>query len=83
MSSDVQVLWLTSIHSQHSTGSFSDTTCSLLTYIPLRTLTRSLAAADPVERQSSRPNFQALIYPGRSGDMQVNRMELSVNLAMR
>ena len=27
-------------------------------------------AADPVERQSSRPDFQALIYPGRSSDIQ-------------
>ena len=28
------------------------------------------AAADPVERQSSRPDFEAMIYPGRSGDIQ-------------
>jgi acetyl esterase/lipase len=27
-------------------------------------------SADPIERQSSRPAFQALIYPGRSGDIQ-------------
>jgi acetyl esterase/lipase len=27
-------------------------------------------ATDPIERQPSRPNFQALIYPGRSGDIQ-------------
>lgn len=27
-------------------------------------------AKDPVEKQSSRPNFQGLIYPGRSGDIQ-------------
>lgn len=27
-------------------------------------------ANDPVERQPCRPNFQALIYPGRSGDIQ-------------
>ena len=27
-------------------------------------------ASDPIERQGSRPNFQALIYPGRSGDIQ-------------
>jgi acetyl esterase/lipase len=27
-------------------------------------------AADPIERQPSRPDFQALIYPGRSGDIQ-------------
>ena len=28
-------------------------------------------AADPVERQSSRPDFQALIYPGSSGSFKV------------
>ena len=28
------------------------------------------ASSDPVERQSSRPAFAALIYPGRSGDIQ-------------
>lgn len=27
-------------------------------------------AADPIERQNSQPAFQALIYPGRSGDIQ-------------
>ena len=27
-------------------------------------------AGDPLERQPCRPNFQALIYPGRSGDIQ-------------
>src|SRR6187402_656669 len=27
------------------------------------------AATDPVERQDSKPTFQALIYPGRSGDI--------------
>jgi acetyl esterase/lipase len=27
-------------------------------------------AADPVDRQASRPDFEALIYPGRSGDIQ-------------
>jgi endo-1,4-beta-xylanase len=27
-------------------------------------------ASDAVERQGSRPNFQALIYPGRTGDIQ-------------
>lgn len=27
-------------------------------------------AVDPIERQNSRPDFQALIYPGRSGDIQ-------------
>jgi endo-1,4-beta-xylanase len=28
------------------------------------------SASDPVERQPSRPDFAALIYPGRSGDVQ-------------
>lgn len=27
-------------------------------------------AADPIERQNSKPDFQGLIYPGRSGDIQ-------------
>lgn len=27
------------------------------------------AATDPIERESARPDFQALIYPGRSGDI--------------
>lgn len=26
-------------------------------------------SADPIERENARPNFQALIYPGRSGDI--------------
>ena len=29
-----------------------------------------LDASDPIDRQPCRPNFQALIYPGRSGDIQ-------------
>jgi endo-1,4-beta-xylanase len=28
------------------------------------------SAADPIDRQSARPNFQALIYPGQSGKIQ-------------
>jgi endo-1,4-beta-xylanase len=28
------------------------------------------AAADPVDRESARPDFQALIYPGRTADIQ-------------
>jgi len=28
------------------------------------------AATDPIDRQSAKPNFQALIYPGRSGQIQ-------------
>ena len=30
-------------------------------------------AADPVERQNSRPSFQGLIYPGRSSDIQPDK----------
>ena len=30
----------------------------------------SAASQDVIERQRSRPDFQALIYPGRSGDIQ-------------
>lgn len=33
----------------------------------------SAESADPVERQPSRPAFQALIYPGRSGDIQATK----------
>ena len=28
------------------------------------------AAADPIDRQNAKPNFQALIYPGQSGNIQ-------------
>jgi endo-1,4-beta-xylanase len=39
------------------------------------------AAADPIERQRSRPDFQALIYPGRSGDIQPSKESPPVFLA--
>jgi endo-1,4-beta-xylanase len=39
------------------------------------------ASADPVERQPSRPDFQALIYPGRSGDIQPGKDAPPVFLA--
>lgn len=39
------------------------------------------ASADPVERQPSRPDFQALIYPGRSGDIQPAKESPPVFLA--
>jgi acetyl esterase/lipase len=35
-----------------------------------RTGAGDAGAADPVDRESSRPNFQALIYPGRAADIQ-------------
>jgi acetyl esterase/lipase len=39
------------------------------------------AAADPVERQSSKPDLQALIYPGSSGDIQPTKDSPPVFLA--
>lgn len=39
------------------------------------------AAADPVERHSSRPDFQGLIYPGRSSDIQPTKDSPPVFLA--
>ena len=39
------------------------------------------AAPDPVERQSSRPDFEAMIYPGRSGDIQPTKGAPPVFLA--
>jgi endo-1,4-beta-xylanase len=39
------------------------------------------AAADPVERQPSRPDFEAMIYPGRSGDIQPTKDAPPVFLA--
>lgn len=42
----------------------------LVAQISTRSDTGQADAADPVERQASRPAFQALIYPGRSVDIQ-------------
>ncbi len=39
----------------------------LAAYAAMKNDAGSKGAADPVERQSSRPDFQALIYPGSSG----------------
>lgn len=39
------------------------------------------AAADPIDRQSARPNFQALIYPGQSGNIQPTKDSPPVFLA--
>jgi endo-1,4-beta-xylanase len=39
------------------------------------------AATDPLERQDSKPTFQALIYPGRSGDIQPTKDSPPVFLA--
>lgn len=38
-------------------------------------------AADAIEQQSSTPNFQALMYPGRSGDIQPSKESPPVFLA--
>ena len=39
------------------------------------------AATDPLDRQDSKPTFQALIYPGRSGDIQPTKDSPPVFLA--
>ena len=41
----------------------------------------SEGAADPVDRQSAKPNFQALIYPGQSGKIQPTKDSPPVFLA--
>ena len=41
----------------------------LVTAVSTRFDAGNAAAADPLERQNSKPAFQALIYPGRSGDI--------------
>lgn len=46
-----------------------------------RTDSARAEAADPLERFSSRPNFQALIYPGRSADIQPTKDAPPVFLA--
>jgi endo-1,4-beta-xylanase len=43
--------------------------------------TGNAAATDPIDRESSRPDFQALIYPGRSGDIQPTKETPPVFLA--
>lgn len=42
----------------------------LVSMVSVRSGEGNPSASDPIERQSSKPNFQALIYPGRSGDIQ-------------
>ena len=42
----------------------------LVAQISTRSDSGHAQSADPVERQLSKPNFQALIYPGRSSDIQ-------------
>lgn len=39
------------------------------------------AAADPIDRQNAKPNFQALIYPGQSGNIQPTTESSPVFLA--
>ena len=41
----------------------------------------SASAADPIDRESSKLDFQALIYPGRSGDIQPTKESPPVFLA--
>lgn len=42
----------------------------LVAMVGTRDVKGDASAADPVEREDARPAFQALIYPGRSGDIQ-------------
>lgn len=41
----------------------------LVAMVATRDVKGDPAAADPIDRESARPDFQALIYPGRSGDI--------------
>jgi acetyl esterase/lipase len=41
----------------------------LVAMIATRDVSGNAAALDPIDRESARPDFQALIYPGRSGDI--------------
>lgn len=41
----------------------------LVAMVATRPVGGDASASDPVERESARPDFQALIYPGRSGDI--------------
>jgi len=42
----------------------------LVAMVATRDVAGMAAAVDPIDRESARPDFQALIYPGRSGDIQ-------------
>ncbi|HTV01783.1 MAG TPA: alpha/beta hydrolase [Luteitalea sp.] len=42
----------------------------LVAMVATRDVAGNASASDPIERESARPDFQALIYPGRSGDIQ-------------
>jgi endo-1,4-beta-xylanase len=53
----------------------------LVSMVSTRVDAGDAAAADPVARQDSKPNFQALIYPGRSGDIQPTKDSPPVFLA--
>ena len=45
----------------------------LAAYAAMKSDSGTKDAADPIERQSSRPDFQALIYPGGTGTFEVER----------
>ncbi len=53
----------------------------LVSMLAIRSDGGHAAAADPIDRESSRPDFQALIYPGRSGDIQPTKESPPVFLA--
>jgi acetyl esterase/lipase len=53
----------------------------LVSMAATRSDTGNASAADPIDRESSRLDFQALIYPGRSGDIQPTKDSPPVFLA--
>jgi acetyl esterase/lipase len=44
----------------------------LVAMMATRDVQGTSTAADPIDREPARPDFQALIYPGRTGDIQPN-----------
>jgi acetyl esterase/lipase len=53
----------------------------LVSMLAIRSDGGNTAAADPIDRESSKLAFQALIYPGRSGDIQPTKESPPVFLA--
>lgn len=53
----------------------------LVAMVSIRDMAGDPAAPDPLDRVSARPDFQALIYPGRTGDIVPDAMSVPVFLA--
>jgi endo-1,4-beta-xylanase len=53
----------------------------LVSMLAIRSDRGDTSAANPIDRESSRPDFQALVYPGRSGDIQPTKESPPVFLA--